>query len=182
MPPTKSDLSADYVRSILDYSRHTGEFRWRERADAPPEWNSCFAGKIAGTINQIGYRQIAINSKRYLGHRLAWLVVTGEWPNGMLDHRDMNRANNRFENLRLATKAQNMQNREAPRHNTSGHKGVYWDKSKNRWLAAIGFDGKLNFIGRFRRKEDAIAAYEQAAKRHHGEFARTNMPEVAPTE
>ncbi len=170
----KSDLTADFVRSILDYGPQSGEFRWRERANAPKEWNTRYAGRIAGTINKDGYRQIKIGHKLYYAHRLAWLVVTGEWPQHEIDHPNDERANNRFADLREATHSQNAHNRGAYGNNTTGFKGVHWEKSRNRWRASIQKNGKQIMLGRFATIEEARAAYDVAARTMHGAFARTN--------
>lgn len=94
-------------------------------------------------------------------------------PEGLdVDHRSMNRLDNRKENLRVATRSQNSCNRGAPRSNTSGHKGVSWNKQKGKWNAQIRLDGKIYGLGRFATKTEAAEAYINAASRLHGEFAR----------
>lgn len=173
MAGSTRDLTADRVREILDYGPQSGEFRWRERADATRAWNTRYAGKIAGTINTLGYRQINIGGRIYYAHRLAWLVSTGAWPENEIDHRDENRANNRLENLRDATHSENAHNRRAYANNTSGFKGVSWDKARSQWAAVIQKDGRQTTIGRFATAEEAYAAYCAAAAAMHGEFART---------
>lgn len=101
-------------------------------------------------------------------------VLMGE-PEGMeVDHRDGNGLNNRRSNLRIATKAQNQQNKGMAKRNSSGFKGVSWAKRERKWQAQIRLNNKNYTIGRYRTPEDAHAAYCEASTRLHGEFARHN--------
>jgi hypothetical protein len=167
------DLTVDLVRSLLDYDPETGEFRWKYRSEGPPEWNSVYPGKIAGALNTLGYRQIMVAGKLRYAHRLAWLLIAGSWPMHEIDHIDMVRSNNRFMNLREATRSKNTMNRGARAETASGLKGACWDKSRNAWIATIRVDGKQHFLGRFATAEEAHAAYAAAAATLHGDFART---------
>lgn len=94
-----------------------------------------------------------------------------------VDHRNGNTLDNRRRNLRLATHQQNARNAGPPSHNTSGYKGVHFQsrlKSKP-WEAYIRYDGKRHFLGYFASAIEAAEAYDQAARAHHGEFARLNI-------
>lgn len=158
----KSDLTAEFVRSVLDYDKATGVLRWKT--------GRCI-GKVAGCPALSGHLTVRINYSLYLVHRLVWLIVTGEWPPLTIDHKDTDATNNRFENLRLSTQVQNSGNSRLSRRNTSGFKGVSWCKSKGKWEAYIGSGGgKIKHLGRFNRPEDAHAAYCDAAKEKFGEF------------
>lgn len=171
----KSDLTAEDIERVLRYDQETGMFYWRPRPDGPPEWNTRYAGERAGTINKDGYRQIKIGDRLYYAHRLAWLVLKREWPKGEIDHREIdNRDDNRESNLRDATHSENAQNRRKYATNTSGYKGVCWDKSRGKWIVIIQVNGKQKNIGRYKTKEEAKRAYEEAARSIHGEFARTS--------
>lgn len=87
-----------------------------------------------------------------------------------VDHKDSNGLNNVRENLRLVVQAQNKINRKKYKNNKSGYKGVCPENDK--WRADIQVNGKRIYLGAFDTKEDAYAAYCEAAKTHHGEFAR----------
>jgi hypothetical protein len=100
--------------------------------------------------------------------------LTG-WP--LTDHRNGNGLDNRRANLREATKSQNAANRGLDRNNTSGFKGVYWNKAERKWQAHIQVDGKKRTLGRFPDPEDAARAYDAAALDAFGEFAWLNFPE-----
>ena len=97
--------------------------------------------------------------------------VMGATIGEFIDHIDGNKLNNQKNNLRFATKSQNGMNRKAPRHNISGYKGVYFDSPTKKWRAEIGFGGARKKLGRFLFIEDAVRAYNIAAKKYHGEFA-----------
>src|SRR3546814_9910391 len=99
--------------------------------------------------------------------------MTVEWPAVPVDHRDLDKANNRWLNRRLATNGQNQANTPKRRRNTSGIKGVYWHKRVAKWQAAIMVCGRLKSLGYRNTKEEAAALYAAAASQHFGEFART---------
>jgi hypothetical protein len=87
-----------------------------------------------------------------------------------IDHIDGQKANNMIENLRLANNSQNHHNLGVRSNNTSGIKGVYFDKARNKWAAETKAKGRKIFLGRYHTKEEAAKAYNEAAKFHHGEF------------
>ena len=96
--------------------------------------------------------------------------MTGKWPENDIDHINVARGDNRFSNLREATRSENLRNRGAQKNNTSGFKGVSWQKSSRKWDARINIHGKVVHLGYFDDPEDAYQAYCQAAKELHGEF------------
>lgn len=150
--------------AYLDYDSESGVFTWRVNR------RGRFAriGSVAGADNGDGQIRISIAGVKYVAHRLAWLYMTGEWPDGLVDHRDMNRSNNRWANLRLANKSQNMANRSAPSNNTSGAKGVSKHSQYDRWVAQAG--GR--YLGVFKTQDEAVVAYRDAAPEIYGDFAR----------
>ena len=165
-------LTAEFVRSVLDYDPQTGILRWRHRWDRPQQWNTRYSGTVAGQINN-GYRCIQVERDKgaYNAARLAWLYVTGEWPLDQIDHINGIRDDNRWRNLRAASNAENNRNRGAQSNNGTGLRGVSrWGK---RWQARISVDGRQVRVGAFDTPEEAAAAYAAAARRLHGEFART---------
>ena len=154
-------LTRARLRELLHYDKNTGEFRWLERVG-----NEMRPGPVAG------YVQIYIDHNSYQAHQLAWLYMTGRWGRPMIDHRDGDSTNNRWNNLRRATASQNSANRRRARHNTSGYKGVGFDRRSGRWGAAIRKDGKKNYLGSFATPQAAHAAYVAAARKLFGKFAR----------
>jgi hypothetical protein len=91
-----------------------------------------------------------------------------------VDHRNHDGLDNRRANLRLATQTQNLGNSRIRSDNTSGHKGVYWDRWNGKWRAEIKANGKRFHLGRFVDLDDAANAYDRAAAEHFGPFALTN--------
>lgn len=171
--------TAERVRDALDYDPATGVFVWRERelssfatVRSGRVWNTKYAGKVAGSLDSGGYSKISIDAKDYRAHRLAWLYATGAWPAEQIDHRDGDTSNNRFDNLREATNAENGCNRCAYTNNSSGVKGVCWNGQRKKWMAQIQVDGCKIYLGLFTNLNDAAAAYAIAAQEHHGRFAR----------
>jgi len=160
-------ISADYLRSILDYDPKTGIFRWKWRYDVPKEWNKRWAGKVAGTKAGNGYWHIKINYELFLGHILAWVYVTGEWPKEEIDHRNGHKSENWFSNLREGSKNQNMQNVVPHRGGTSKYLGVSWHAQRSKWTARICIDRQKYYLGLFDTEEDAYAVYLAAKKRLH---------------
>jgi hypothetical protein len=122
-----------------------------------------------------GYAKSTINGKVVALHH----VIIGVIPSGMeVDHRNTNTLDNRRSNLRFATKSQNAANRPKPISNTSGYKGVSWDKRCKKWYTAIQYEGNGYFLGRFDDKLNAAMAYNEKAKELFGEFAYLNEVEL----
>lgn len=173
-----TDLSAADVRALLDYDPETGRFVWRMRPGGTRSdnvFNTKFGGKAAGHIRENGYLQLLIKGRIYVGHRVAWVWMTGKWPTEEIDHINMDRGDNRFCNLRESTKAENLRNTTVRKNSKTGLKGVtFHDRSsKGRcYRATIGFRREHIHLGYFSTPEEAHAAYVRAAQEHHGKFAR----------
>ncbi|PHQ82906.1 MAG: hypothetical protein COB69_00210 [Phycisphaera sp.] len=139
-------------------------------------------GAIAGGMSDQGYIKISIKGKLYLAHRLAWLYMTGEWPKEEIDHINNIRNDNKWSNIRAATRSENNRNTGISITNKSGAKGVSWSKSHGKWRARICIDKaeqekrqlKTNnlSLGFYKDKQDAINSYQVACIKYHGEFAR----------
>ena len=109
-------------------------------------------------------------------HRLVMEKHLGRYlqPNEFIDHKDRVVSNNQLENLRLCTLSQNQWNRLKQKNNTSGYKGVSWHKQGKKWRAIIQIYYKYINLGLFPTKEEAASAYNEAAKKYHGEFANVS--------
>lgn len=157
----RNGLSFERLVELLDYNPNTGVFYWKRN------------GKIAGYRNGWSYISIRIDGILYLAHRLAFLYITKKWPADKIDHRDGNRGNNRWKNLRPATNAQNLQNSKLRINNKSGFKGVSFVSATSTWYACIMVKGKSIALGAgHKTAKSAYAAYCAAALKFHGEFAR----------
>jgi hypothetical protein len=136
-------------------------------------WNNRYAGKRVGYPLNGGYILFKFDGKYYYAHRVIYEILRGPIPSGMVvDHIDLNPANNHIDNLRIATLCDNMANKSKYRSNTTGHKGVAWDKTQKRYVAHLKRNGVRVLKKNFERIEDAIEARAEAARIHHGKFAR----------
>ena len=158
------ELPVERLRAVLQYEPYSEVFTWRE----PTNWR-IRSGDLAGSPDYKGYLCIKINKRLYKAHRLAWLYMTGTWPRGQIDHKNTDKCDNRFSNLREATQSQNMANRRALRNNKYEVKGVCRRKN-NKWYAKIG----ASHLGCFITIEEAHAAYISAARLTFADFARSS--------
>ncbi len=151
--------AVEAVRALLAYEPETGALRWRvSRGKAR-------AGQVAGVLEGRGYVVLGLLGKRYYAHRIAFLLMTGEWPE-LVDHINGDRKDNRWSNLRNADNALNQQNqRTASRNNRLGVLGVRAFGGKFR--SAICVDGKPKHLGTFATPEEASAAYVAAKRQLH---------------
>ena len=149
----------DQVRALFDYK--DGGLYWKTPR------NKIRVGDRAGHTNKRGYRKIKINSNCYQEHHVIWLWHHGTWPKDQIDHINRIRDDNRIENLRECSNAENHQNRKLSPKNTSGQTGVYWSKVANKWHSRITLNNKRIHLGFYDNLEDAAAAYLVAKKQHH---------------
>jgi hypothetical protein len=152
-------LTQARLKEVLHYDPDTGSFRWFLHAGTRR------AGQPAGNKAPKRYVQIQIDGGKHYAHRLAWLYVYGNWPDGELDHVNGTKADNRIANLRQATRQQQRANSR-----TSGkyRKGVYLTK-QGKWAAKIS---KTYHLGPFNSENEANRAYADAAVALFGKFAR----------
>jgi hypothetical protein len=156
-----SKVTAEWLRANMAYEPETGVFLWKVRGMGR------VMGKVLGT--KVGdYLSIKVLGTAHYAHRLAWLYVHGEWPSGLLDHKDENPTNNAIKNLRIATHAQNAARRKTTRV-LSPSRGVF--PHGVGFVARIHHAGKRHYLGYFPTADAAKAAYEAKAKELHGEFA-----------
>lgn len=168
MKERERHISQDLLKTLLRYNKRTGLFVWLVSI------KSVKAGDAAGTFNG-RYMAIKIRRRSYMQHRLAWLYVTGEWPENEIDHRDTDKCNNRWRNLREATRLQNMHNlRPMKNKKYSKLKGVTFAKGRRKWMANIREGRRYStFIGYYDTEQAAHRAYKKRARALHGKFART---------
>lgn len=153
------------LRTLLRYSRSTGIFTWLKRPANPFMHKG---GIKAGTPIHHGYITIKLWGKHYLAHRLAWLYVTGDWPQGEIDHINGDRSDNSWRNIRDTTRAVNGQNRKhADGDSLTGVLGV--TPRGSRFRAQLVVDGKTVYLGTFDSARDAHLRYlVEKRKRHPG--------------
>jgi len=156
------DSIAD-IGEYISYDPDTGIFQWKKR-----NGSFCKLGVPITSSERHGYLRVRFRRQGIKLHRLAFYLMTGEWPAYEVDHINGIVTDNRFVNLRLATPAENGFNRaRLSATNTSGYMGVSWNKQKNKWSATIVANRKQIHLGYFLDKEDAAAAYQAARKIHH---------------
>lgn len=163
----ETEETAKLIFEFLDYNPETGNFTWKAKRRGRRK-----PGMSAGCIHPHGYVRISINYRLYNAHRIAWLFITGKWPQKFIDHIDGNPANNKASNLREANTLQNGANRKMSTANTSGIKGVSFVKNTQKWGAWIKVNGKSKNLGNFQTKEEAAEAYKKAAQNYWNDFAR----------
>jgi hypothetical protein len=154
------------LQQLLRYCPETGHLYWVAKGK----------GKIkkapAGTLLHSGYRGVLINGRRFQAHRIAWVLHHGVWPLEQIDHINGDKTDNRIDNLREATNAQNGKNLPKSRRNKSGVVGVSFDIANRKWRASIKVNHKQINLGRFTRFEDAVVARKEAEQKYFGEWAR----------
>lgn len=170
MSVSKNHLPQALLKLLLDYNPETGEVVWK----IPYGKN-----KIG---DQVGFHVPQKNKQRsalyfyYGGHLRSvaatiWVWMTGEFPEVEIDHENRDNIDNRWVNLREATRSQNQTNTGLYKNNKCGHRGVH--RHQGRWRAMISVDGKNKHIGYFNSESEAASAWESEARSHRGDFAFT---------
>ncbi len=162
-------LTADDIRAVVDYSPETGMFTWKVTTRG--HGKMLHPGDEAGWWHD-GYRMLHLYQEEYRAHRVAWFLMTGDWPPAGLeiDHDNRDRSDNRWANLRLATRSQNNINARTRADNTSGFRGVH--RSKNgKWFARICIDRRVRSLGTFESYDAAVQARVSAERKAFGEFS-----------
>lgn len=167
--------SPSELHKYLSYDPETGELRWKARTPEMFEdgghtkehncaaWNARHAGRQALTsASSNGYRHGAMCGKTLTAHRVAYAIMTGEWPPEQIDHINGVRDDNRWANLRAVNSAENKRNMQRSSRSSSGVTGVYWDKRRSVWHAHVTLNRRRRFLGYFDTIEDAAAARQRA--------------------
>lgn len=158
------------LKDLFDYDPVTGRLVnkiTRERAKA---------GKLAGRINRNGYRQVRVNYIAYYASRIIWKLQTGEDPGEKeIDHINGNREDNRWDNLRLATRSENLANKAKYSGDLDLPKGVYRSPTKGKYCACIKIEQKTVYLGTFSTAEQAGKAYKEASEKVFGEYTNTRV-------
>jgi hypothetical protein len=157
-------LTQELIKDLFDY--RNGVLYWKVRL-----LNQIQIGDSVGCVNNNGYLATSIKGKKYLNHRLIFLMFYGYLPT-FIDHVDNNPLNNRIENLREASLSQNQQNKKISVNNTSGVKGVVWNKKRQKWHVQLRVSGKQKFFGLYDNLELAQLVAQEARNTYHGQYAR----------
>lgn len=149
-------LTRNDILYYWTYDRSLGVLIWKNS----PGFNKNFlVGQIAGRINPKGYREVRLKYKLYSVYKIIWFIETGLWSK-MIDHKNGNRDDNSFKNLRSVDSRQNNQNRKV--HREGKLVGTTYEKNKELWRSRILSNGKSKHLGRFKTEREAHSAYLKA--------------------
>lgn len=158
-------LNKEQVNNLFAYNDVSGDLTWKT------------TNKLAGTVLKNGYRQISIYGKRYLSHHIVWLMFKGFLP-AQLDHINRNKKDNRIENLRECSSAENMQNRPSLKNTSSPYKGARINKTTSKWRAVFTTKGKSYYLGEYTSEVNAALAYDKWAIQYETSFTFLNFPHL----
>jgi hypothetical protein len=156
----------ELLKEYFHYDPQTGIIYWKKKSGCAKP------GAIACSKMSKGYLNVTVRGWILKAHTAAYALTVGKYPPSQIDHKDGNKANNAWHNLRPATNAENQHNVGLRKDNKSGVKGVYFHNQSQKWTAQITAYGEIITLGRFRDKQDAINARHKAAIKLHKEFAK----------
>jgi hypothetical protein len=167
------NITGELARELLSYEPETGVLTWKPRdrkwfsSDRIwRSWNAKFANTPAGSQRADGYIHVGLLNRKYWAHRLAWLIVRGEWPDADIDHIDGRPSNNKWDNLRDVDRSRNLKNAKRRKDNTSGCTGVSWHRGEQKWRACIHRGRGTISLGYFKNFDAAVAARKAAECKH----------------
>jgi hypothetical protein len=147
------------VKELFTYNPEIGILKWRKSGKGRKK------SAIAGNINSKGYVVVCVKGKSYKAHKLIWLGMTGFFPKNQIDHIDRIKHNNKWKNLRDVTQFQNMRNRGLQKNNTSGIKGVCFNKKTKKWEAYINNKKRIN-LGLYKEFSTAVQVRKEAERQY----------------
>lgn len=166
------------LHTMFGYDRDTGELTWKAKVDRRGVLDTRYEGRKVRSLDTKGYRRacITVDGRKFtfFVHAIVWALEKGEWPSMWIDHIDGDRQNNRIGNLRLATPSQNIRNTTVP-YGKVRFKGVDYEGRTGRYSARIYVGGRRRRLGHYSTAEAAAEAYDAAAIKHFGAFAKTNL-------
>jgi len=185
---TKNKVTPETLQKVLQYDPETGRLTWKPRLakwftsteyrtaqGCANNWNSRHAGKTAFTcVGAHGYFEGRVFGEPVLAHRVAYAVMTGQWPRYQIDHINGDRTDNRWSNLRPCTRTEN--NRNGRSYGSSGFIGVHSTNCPGSYMARVHANGVTHYLASGRDPEELARLRDQKAKELHGEFACLNFP------
>lgn len=169
----------EYIKDYLHYDPETGIFTWIKKSNKRGKDRT---GNRAGSIRkkhddyylrEIGISVPGVKKSTFKEHQLVYLIMVGPIPKGFeIDHKNGNSLDNRWSNIRLSDKTQNMGNQGLRKNNKSGYKGVYFSTHHGKYQAVLLHSGKRYNLGRYHDPYLASLTYTKKAKELLGEFYR----------
>ncbi|WP_219847579.1 HNH endonuclease [Burkholderia multivorans] len=175
--PMNSMLTYDRAVELFRYEQETGKLFWKKKPSNKS--NRIKPGDEVGNLFRgtrgNHYMQCSVDKRKYVLHRIVWLLHHGVFPSGEIDHIDGNCLNNRIENLRDVSALDNCKNLPRRKDNTSGVTGVTWHRKAQKWMAQAQLDGKFIYLGLFSTIEEAAQARARASESlgFHANHGRT---------
>lgn len=166
-------MSVGDIRDLIDYNPENGVLT------AKVNFSGRQAGSVIGSQTWQGYYAFSLFGKKCFAHRLAWLLHYGEWPSQPIDHINGIKTDNSIRNLRLCSLSQNQFNKPTQKNNTTGVKGVYWNKRDKRYVASVQFNGKKYSAGHHKDIDSAKEAVMKLREKLAGEFTNHGEFELA---
>lgn len=164
--PRETQSALKEARRLYRYDTESGKLIWLVKTG-----DKVIVGRTAGATDPRGCVSVRILGHLFKAHRVIWAMQYGRWPISEIDHINGDCGDNHLENLREANRSEQMRNTKRPSHNTSGFKGVSWEKRRRKWRAYIKTNGKVIHLGLFEDPEKAHAVYKITAKHLFGDFA-----------
>jgi len=166
-------LTASRVREVFDYDQFTGVLKRNLCFGLSGRSNGKWAEKETGCLSSGGYLKVGLDGVQYPAHRIIFIWMLGAEPVGDIDHIDMDKLNNRWRNLRPASRSQNMFNTKAHKDSKSKLKWANYDSHNEMWRPQISINGKVYVFKRVATAQEAHDICAEYAAKLHKEFART---------
>lgn len=159
----REPLTADRARILFRYDEATGSLYRNFPAGGQP------AGKVEMNISKSGYLRVMVDRKRIQAHRLIWLIKTGKFPFGVIDHKNRNKTDNRWSNLRDVSEKENGMNKHSTINmdmKIQSKNGIWQDTESGLWIAQIDVGSRREqkpiYLGEYNTYDDALSAYAKA--------------------
>ncbi len=170
----QKELPISYLKECFEYNPLTGELTWKARPASHFEnskngdagFNARFAGTVAGCVMARGYVWITLCGRSHYAQRIAWAIYYGKYPDGIIDHDNGDRADNRIANLVESTSEKNSRNQKLRSTNTTGQMGVFLRKDTGKYRSFIQEGGKRIWLGSHDSYEEAVACRKAAEKKY----------------
>lgn len=160
-------LTQSFVREHFNYDEDTGILSWIKKSSP---YSRVKIGEPVGCKHRSGYIVLTIKNRQWLAHQIAFLYMEGYIPEE-IDHEDTDKTNNAWNNLRPSDRSGNQQNKNISSNNTSGVKGVTWNKQRKKWQASIKFKGKSYHLGLHESLDRAKQVLDEKRLELHGAFS-----------